>query len=80
MQDLISDKTWASINARVTALREGDQQIVRQLSQQIGVGISTYWKRRLEETDSTIESPLASDPPCKRGMVLDAGVVQGCRE
>ena len=74
----ISDKTWAAIDARVTARREGVQRNVRKLIRRIHAGLSTDWKRRVEEAGRTIESFLASypPPPCKRFVVPDAGVVQ----
>ena len=42
----ISDDTWASIDARVTARQEGAHQTVQQLSRRIRAGLRTDWKRR----------------------------------
>ena len=48
-QDWIYDETWSAMDARVTALREGAQRTVRQLSQRICAGLSMDWKIREEE-------------------------------
>ena len=52
----IYDKTWASIDARAIARREGAQRTVRKLSQRIRAGLRTDQKRRAEESGSTIEA------------------------
>ena len=58
----IYDNTWSAIDARLTARREGSQRSVRQLSRYICAGLSTDWKRRVEEAGYTIESLIASEP------------------
>ena len=65
-RDWISDDMWAAMYARVTTLQEGGQWTVRQLSRRIRAGLSTDWKRQVEEADCTIESLLVSDPPLVR--------------
>ena len=76
--DWISDKTWATIEARVTAHRKGGQRTVPQISQCIRAGLSTDQLRQVEEAGFTIDSLLVLDPPpCKRGMGPDAGVLKG---
>ena len=78
-QAWISDKTWLSIDARVTDFRKGGQKNVWKISQQIRAGLITDQKRRTEEAGRTIEFLLVwYPPPFKRGMGPDAGLVQGC--
>ena len=62
-QDWISDDTWESIDARVTARREGYQRTVRKLSRHIRVVLRTDWKRRAEEAFIINKSDLTSYPP-----------------
>ena len=61
--DWISEDTRVSIDARVTARREGPQQTVRRLIQRIRAVLNTDRRRKAEMAGSTIESLLASDPP-----------------
>ena len=75
-RDWISDKTWEDMDARVTALWEGDQRTVWQLSRWICTGLRTDRMRLAEESGCTIESLLALEPPSsKRGLGPDAGVL-----
>ena len=62
-QAWISDKTWAAMDARVTARQEGDQRTVRKLSRRIRAGIITDKKRQAEESGRTIDSLLVVPPP-----------------
>ena len=59
----IYDKTWAAIDARVTARQEGAHRTVWKLSRKIHAGLKTDRKRWAGEVGRTIESLLASDPP-----------------
>ena len=73
------DKTWAAIDAGLTARQEGDQRTFPQLSQWIRAFLSTDRKRQVEEVGCTIESlPALDPPPFKRGMGPYVGVVKGC--